>query len=88
MRLPNLSFLKTPLLITTPHDLIEISNGEHDRGPSCNSIDVSQLNNDDCEAKFTKVDCTISQNRVVLAKGVRRNNLYTCKIGDNSNHHI
>ena len=72
----------------TPHDFVEISNGEHDRGLSSNLISVSQLNNDDCEAKFTKVDCTISKNGVVLAKGVRSNNLYTCKIGDYSNQHI
>ena len=72
----------------TPHDFEEISNGEHDRGLSSNLISVSQLNNDDCEAKFTKVDCTISRKGVVLAKRVRSNNLYTCKIGDYSNQHI
>ena len=70
------------------HDSIEISNVEHVRGLSFNLISVSQLSDDDIEVKFTKRDCTISKNDVVLAKGVRRNNLYTCKIGDNSKQHI
>ncbi|GJY07414.1 retrovirus-related pol polyprotein from transposon TNT 1-94 [Tanacetum coccineum] len=34
--------------------------------------------------KFTKVDCSISKNGKTLAKGHRRNELYTCKLGDNS----
>ena len=59
------------------HDSIEISNVEHVRGLSFNLISVSQLSDDDIEVKFTKRDCTISKNGVVLAKGFRRNNLYT-----------
>lgn len=70
------------------HDSIEISNVEHVRSLSFNLISVSQLCDDDCEVKFTKVDCTISKNCVVLAKGHRRNNLYTCKLGDNSKQNI
>ena len=70
------------------HDSIEITNVEHVRGLSFNLISVSQLSDDDCEVKFTKVDCTISKNGVELAKGHMRNNLYTCKFGDNSKQHI
>nr|GEU49047.1 UBN2 domain-containing protein [Tanacetum cinerariifolium] len=33
---------------------------------------------------FTKVDCDISKNGKLLAKGHRRNSLYTCKLRDNS----
>ncbi|GJU05355.1 putative reverse transcriptase domain-containing protein [Tanacetum coccineum] len=37
---------------------------------------------------FTKVYCTISKNDKTLAKGHRRNGLYTCKLGDNSKQQI
>nr|GEZ00527.1 integrase, catalytic region, zinc finger, CCHC-type, peptidase aspartic, catalytic [Tanacetum cinerariifolium] len=37
---------------------------------------------------FTKVDRTISKNGKTLAKGHRRNGLYTCKLGDNSKQQI
>ncbi|GJX56724.1 retrovirus-related pol polyprotein from transposon TNT 1-94 [Tanacetum coccineum] len=37
---------------------------------------------------FTKVNCTISKNGNTLAKGHRRNGLYTCKLGDNSKQQI
>ncbi|GJS07569.1 retrotransposon protein [Tanacetum coccineum] len=37
---------------------------------------------------FTKVDCTISKNGKTLAKGHRRNRLYSCKLGDNSKQQI
>ncbi|GJY01913.1 hypothetical protein Tco_0360065 [Tanacetum coccineum] len=43
------------------------------------------LCDDNGEVKFTKVDCTISKNSKTLAKGHRRNGLYTCKLGNNSN---
>ena len=58
------------------HDSIEITNVGHVRGLNFNLISVSQLSDDDCEVKFTKVDCSISKNGVVLANGRRRNNLY------------
>jgi hypothetical protein len=70
------------------HDSIEITNVEHVSGLDFNLISVSQLSDDDCEVKFIKVDCTISKNGVVLTRGHRRNNLYTCKLGDNSKQHI
>nr|GEU92700.1 hypothetical protein [Tanacetum cinerariifolium] len=38
--------------------------------------------------KFTKMECTISKNGKTLAKGHRRNGLYTCKLGDNSKQQI
>ncbi|GJU37222.1 hypothetical protein Tco_1185576 [Tanacetum coccineum] len=37
---------------------------------------------------FTKVDCTISKNGKMVAKGHRRNGLYTCNLGDNSKQQI
>nr|GEW81732.1 hypothetical protein [Tanacetum cinerariifolium] len=37
---------------------------------------------------FTKVDCTISKNGKTLAKGHRRNGLYTCNLEDNSKQKI
>ena len=70
------------------HDSIEITNVEHVNVLNFNLISVRQLCDDDCEVKFTKVDSTISKDGVVLAKGHRRNNLYTCKLGDNSKQHI
>ncbi|GKB52726.1 hypothetical protein Tco_0903479 [Tanacetum coccineum] len=51
-------------------------------------IDGGQLCDDDCIESFTKVDCAISKNGKTLAKGHRRNNLYTCKLGDNSKQQI
>ncbi|GJR64520.1 retrovirus-related pol polyprotein from transposon TNT 1-94 [Tanacetum coccineum] len=51
-------------------------------------IGGGQLCNDDCVVRFTKVDCTISKNGKTLAKGHRRNELYTCKLGDNSKQQI
>nr|GEX18938.1 hypothetical protein [Tanacetum cinerariifolium] len=42
-----------------------------------------ELCDDDCAVSFTKVDCTISKMGKMLAKGHRRNGLYTCKSGDN-----
>ena len=62
------------------YDSIEITNVEHVNGLNFNLISVRQLCDDDCEVKFTKVDSTISKDGVVLAKGHRRNNLYTCKL--------
>ncbi|GJY77885.1 retrovirus-related pol polyprotein from transposon TNT 1-94, partial [Tanacetum coccineum] len=40
------------------------------------------------DVSFTKVDCAISKNGKTLAKGHRRNSLYTCKLGDNSKQQI
>ncbi|GJV11607.1 retrovirus-related pol polyprotein from transposon TNT 1-94 [Tanacetum coccineum] len=47
-----------------------------------------QLCDDDCVVSFTKVDCTISKNGKMLAKGHRRNDVYTFKLGDNSKQQI
>nr|GFA57001.1 hypothetical protein [Tanacetum cinerariifolium] len=38
--------------------------------------------------RFTKVDCDISTNGKLLAKGHRRNGLYACELGDNSRQQI
>nr|GEX25209.1 hypothetical protein [Tanacetum cinerariifolium]GEX25211.1 hypothetical protein [Tanacetum cinerariifolium]GEX29357.1 hypothetical protein [Tanacetum cinerariifolium] len=51
-------------------------------------IGEGQLCDDDCVVRFTKVDCTISKNGKTLAKGYRRNGLYTCKLEDNSKQQI
>ncbi|GJS96370.1 hypothetical protein Tco_0803338 [Tanacetum coccineum] len=51
-------------------------------------IGGGQLCDDDCLVNFTKVDCAISKNGKMLAKGHRRNGLYTCKLGDNSKQQI
>ena len=51
------------------HDSIEITNVEHVNGLNFNLISVRHLCDDDCEVKFTKVDSTISNDGVVLAKG-------------------
>ncbi|GJS52220.1 retrotransposon protein [Tanacetum coccineum] len=40
------------------------------------------------KVSFIKVDCTISKNGKMLAKGHRRNGLYMCKLGDNSKQQI
>ncbi|GJV55321.1 retrovirus-related pol polyprotein from transposon TNT 1-94 [Tanacetum coccineum] len=47
-----------------------------------------QLCDDDFLVNFTKEDYAISENGKTLAKGHRRNTLYTCKLGDNSNQQI
>ncbi|GJR91889.1 retrotransposon protein [Tanacetum coccineum] len=41
-----------------------------------------------CRWSFTKEDCDINKNGKTLAKGHRRNGLYTCKLGDNSKQQI
>ncbi|GJT89352.1 retrovirus-related pol polyprotein from transposon TNT 1-94 [Tanacetum coccineum] len=51
-------------------------------------VDGGQLCDDDCVVRFTKVDFTISKDGKMLAKGHRRNGLYTCKLGDNSKQQI
>ncbi|GKE45323.1 retrotransposon protein, partial [Tanacetum coccineum] len=66
------------------HDSITITNVEHVSGLAFNLISVGQLCDDDCIVSFTKVDCTISKNGKTLAKGHRRNGLYTYKLRDNS----
>ncbi|GJV67120.1 retrovirus-related pol polyprotein from transposon TNT 1-94 [Tanacetum coccineum] len=70
------------------HEFITITNVEHVSGLAFNLINVGQLCDDDCVVKFTKVDCTVSKNDKTLAKGHRRNGLYTCKLGDNSKQQI
>ncbi|GJV91151.1 retrovirus-related pol polyprotein from transposon TNT 1-94 [Tanacetum coccineum] len=47
-----------------------------------------QLCDDNCLASFTKVDFAISKNGKTLAKDLRRNGLYTYKLGDNSKQQI
>ncbi|GKB90466.1 hypothetical protein Tco_0962738 [Tanacetum coccineum] len=47
-----------------------------------------QLCDDNCLASFTKVDYATSKNGKTLAKGLRRNGLYTYKLGDNSKQRI
>ncbi|GJW03598.1 retrotransposon protein [Tanacetum coccineum] len=64
------------------HDSIIIS------GLAFNLISVGQLCDDDFSVNFTKIDCAISTNEKTLAKGHRRNGLYTCKLGDNSKQQI
>ncbi|GKD32842.1 retrotransposon protein, partial [Tanacetum coccineum] len=66
------------------HDSITITNVEHVSGLAFYLINVCQLCDDNCIVSFTKVDCDISKNGKLLAKGHRRNGLYTCKLGDNS----
>nr|GEV99511.1 retrovirus-related Pol polyprotein from transposon TNT 1-94 [Tanacetum cinerariifolium] len=70
------------------HDSITITNVEHVSGLAFNLINVGKLCNDDCAVSFTKVDCDISKNRRFLAKGHRRNYVYTYKLGDNSKQQI
>ncbi|GKC35651.1 retrotransposon protein [Tanacetum coccineum] len=70
------------------HDSITITNVEHVSGLAFKLISVGQLCDDDCIVSFTKLDCTISKNGKTLAKGHRRNALYTCKLRDNSKQHI
>lgn len=61
----------------TLHDFVEFTNDEH--GSNLNSKFCSTSNlNDDFSIMFTNVDCTISKNGNILAKGHRQNNLYTC----------
>ncbi|GJW28066.1 retrovirus-related pol polyprotein from transposon TNT 1-94, partial [Tanacetum coccineum] len=69
-------------------DSITITNVEHVSGLAFNLISVGQLCDDDCVVSFTKVYCDISKNGKLLAKGHRRNGLYTCKLGDNSKQQI
>ncbi|GKB73492.1 retrotransposon protein [Tanacetum coccineum] len=47
-----------------------------------------QLCDDDCLVSFTKKDCAVSKNNKTLAKGHRRNGLYTSELGDNSEQEI
>ncbi|GJS37258.1 retrotransposon protein [Tanacetum coccineum] len=70
------------------HDSITITNIEHVSGLAFNLISVGQLCDDDCVVSFTKVDCSINKNGKPLAKVLRRNGFYTCKLGDNSKQKI
>ncbi|GJW60459.1 retrovirus-related pol polyprotein from transposon TNT 1-94 [Tanacetum coccineum] len=70
------------------HEFITITSVEHVSGLAFNIISVVQLCDDDCVVNFTKVYCTISKNDKTLAKGHRRNGLYTYKLGDNSKQQI
>ncbi|GKE25882.1 retrotransposon protein [Tanacetum coccineum] len=70
------------------HDSITITNVEHVSGLAFNLISVGQLCDDDCIVSFTKVDCNINKNGKFIAKGHRRNGLYTCKLGDNCKQQI
>nr|GEX09086.1 retrotransposon protein [Tanacetum cinerariifolium] len=70
------------------HDSIIVTNVEHVTGLAFNLISVGQLCDDDSVVSFTKVDCDISKNGKLLAKGHKRNGLYTCKLGDNSKQQI
>ncbi|GJU54004.1 retrovirus-related pol polyprotein from transposon TNT 1-94 [Tanacetum coccineum] len=70
------------------HDSITITNVAHVSGLAFNLISIGQLCDDDCVVSFSKVDCNISKNGKLLAKGHRRNGLYTCKLGYNSKQHI
>ncbi|GJZ41435.1 zf-CCHC domain-containing protein [Tanacetum coccineum] len=70
------------------HDSITIINVEHVSGLGFYLISVGQLCDGDCIVSFTKVDCTISKNGKMLAKGHRRNELYTYKLRDNSKQQI
>ncbi|GKD49567.1 retrovirus-related pol polyprotein from transposon TNT 1-94, partial [Tanacetum coccineum] len=70
------------------HDSITITNVEHVSDLAFNLISVGQLCDNDCVVSFTKVDCTISKNDKMIAKGHRRIGLYTCKLGDNSKQQI
>ncbi|GJV53461.1 retrovirus-related pol polyprotein from transposon TNT 1-94 [Tanacetum coccineum] len=69
------------------HESITITNVKH-VGLAFNLISIGQLCDDDCLVNSTKVDCDISKNGKLLAKGHRRNGLYTCKLGDNSKQQI
>lgn len=57
----------------TLHDFIEPTNDEH--GSNLDTMYYCTSSNN-CSSMFTKVDCTISKNGNILAKGRRRNNLY------------
>ncbi|GJV28436.1 retrotransposon protein [Tanacetum coccineum] len=70
------------------HDSIIITNVEHVNGLAFNLISAGQLCDDNCIVSLTKVDYTISKNGKTLAKGYKRNELYTCKLGDNSKQQI
>ncbi|GJZ41569.1 retrovirus-related pol polyprotein from transposon TNT 1-94 [Tanacetum coccineum] len=70
------------------HDSITITNVEHVSGLAFNLISLGQFCDDDCIVSFTKVDYNISKNGKLLAKGNRRNGLYTFKLGDNSKQQI
>nr|GEW31834.1 retrotransposon protein [Tanacetum cinerariifolium] len=70
------------------HDSITFTNVGHVSGLAFNLISVGQLCDDDCVVIFTKVDYTISKNGKALAKGHRRNSLYTYKLGDSSKQQI
>ncbi|GKA93867.1 retrovirus-related pol polyprotein from transposon TNT 1-94 [Tanacetum coccineum] len=70
------------------HDSITVTNVKHVRGQAFNLIIVGQLCDDDCVVSFNKIDCAISKNGKTLAKGHRRNELHTCKLGDNSKQQI
>ncbi|GKA20346.1 retrotransposon protein [Tanacetum coccineum] len=70
------------------YDSITITNVEHVSGLAFNFISVGQLWDDDCVVSFTKLNCNICKNGRKLAKGHKRNGLYTCKLGDNSKQQI
>nr|GEU94992.1 retrotransposon protein [Tanacetum cinerariifolium] len=65
------------------HDFITITNVEHVSDLAFNLIKIGQLCDDNSVVNFTKVDCDFIKKGKLLAKEHRRNDLYTCKLGDN-----
>ncbi|GKB48894.1 hypothetical protein Tco_0899647, partial [Tanacetum coccineum] len=55
------------------HDSITFTNVKHVSGLAFNLISAGQLCDDDCVVSFSKVDCDVSKNGKLLAKGHRRN---------------
>ena len=59
------------------YDFVEVTNDEHGSNLNSKYYSTSNLYNNDFFIMFTNVDCTISKNGNILAKGHRQNNLYT-----------
>ena len=65
---------------TISHNSLTISNVEHVDNLGFNLLSISQICDNDCKVIFSKVDSEIVKDGKVIAKGIRKGNLYVMKI--------
>ena len=67
---------------TISHNSLTISNVEHVDNLGFNLLSISQICDNDCKVIFSKVDSEIIKDGKVIAKGIRKGNLYVMKISN------
>ena len=65
---------------TISHNSLTISNVEHVDNLGFNLLSISKICDNDCKVIFSKVDSEIIKDGKVIAKGIRKGNLYVMKI--------